>query len=178
MQEQRQGVRSTKPATEEEEEEEEKKIDEKLELRQHDIVITIHNISRTLYIDQTGKLLQTSSRGNRYQMILHEINPNSTWVKPMKNWTKGEIIVTCKRALRRICLCGLNPKHQIIDKEASEKYKEAIRASRMTYHLVPPDDHRCNMSKKYIQFWRDHSITVTSGTSDILPLHLWFQVIP
>ena len=123
MQEQRQGVRSTKPATEEEEEEEEKKIDEKLELRQHDIVITIHNISRTLYIDQTGKLLQTSSRGNRYQMILHEINPNSTWVKPMKNQTKGKIIISRERDLTQILLCGLNTKDQILDNEASEKYK-------------------------------------------------------
>ena len=45
----RQEFISTKPATEEEEEEEEKDKDKKLEPRQHDIVITIHNMLRTLY---------------------------------------------------------------------------------------------------------------------------------
>ena len=52
--------------------------DDKLEPRQHDIVMTIHDMSRTLYTDQTGKFPRTSSRGNKYQMILHDIDSNST----------------------------------------------------------------------------------------------------
>ena len=88
---QRQGVRSTKPATEEEKEEEDE--EEKLEPRQHDIIVTIHNMSRTLYTNPTGKFSRTSIRGNKYQMILHKINFNSTWVEPMKNLTKVKIII-------------------------------------------------------------------------------------
>ena len=135
-------------------------------------------MSYNLYSNQTVKFPRTSSYGKKYQMILHDIDSNSTWVKPTKNRTKGEIIIDRERALNWIHCCRLNPRHKILDNESSDKYIEEICSSGMTDQLVPPDDHRCNMSKIYIQFWRDHSITVTSGTSDILPLHLWFQVIP
>ena len=84
---QRQGVRSTKPATEKEDEQ------VNIQPRQHDIVISIHDMTHTLYTDQTGKFPRTSSRGNKYQMILHEIDSNSTWVEPMKNRTEGELII-------------------------------------------------------------------------------------
>ena len=117
MQGQRQGVKSTKPLIEEEEEEKENY--EILELRQHDIVITTQNMSRTLYTDQTGKFSQTSSRGKKYQMILHEINPNSTWFEPIKNRTKGKFVISCERDLTRILLCRLNTKDQILDNEAT-----------------------------------------------------------
>ena len=47
----------------------------------------------------------------------------------------------------------------------------------MTYQLVPPDDHRCNIAKKSIQFWKDHFIAVLSGAASISPFCLWYQVI-
>ena len=88
---------------------------------------------RTLFINQTDKFPQTSIQGKKYQMILHGINPNSTWFDPMKNRTEGEIIADHKEALKRMRICSLNPKHKILDKEESEKYKEAMWASGMTY---------------------------------------------
>ena len=47
---------------------------------------------RTLFTNQNGKSPQTSSQGNKYQMIFHIIYSNSTWVKPIKNRTEGGII--------------------------------------------------------------------------------------
>ena len=96
----------------------------------------------------------------------------------MKNRTEGEIVISREHALTRIRLCGLKPKHKILDNEASEKYEEAIHASVMTYHLVPPYDHRRNIAEKSIQFWKDHFVSVLSGAAATFPLHLWFQFIP
>ena len=81
-------------------------------------------------------------------MILHKIDSNSTWVNPTKNRTEGEIISAGKRALTKIRLCSLNPKHQILDNEASEKYKEAIRESGINYQIVPSDEHRRNTLRR------------------------------
>ena len=89
-----QWVRSTKLATEEEEDEQDE--DKKLETRQHNIIITIHDMSRTLYTNQTRKFPHTSSRGNKYQMILHKINSNSTWVEPINNRNEGKIIIALR----------------------------------------------------------------------------------
>ena len=111
-------------------------------------------------------------------MILHKINSNSTWVDPMKNGTKGEIIANHKKYLKQMWLYGLKLKHQILDKKSSEKYKEAMQAFGMTYQIVTPNEHRCNIAVKAIQFWKDHFIDILSGTANNFLLHLWCQVIP
>jgi len=54
-----------------------------------------------MFTDQTGKFPHSSSRGNNYQMIVHEIDGNSTWVEPMKNRTEGEMILARRRALKQ-----------------------------------------------------------------------------
>ena len=43
-----------------------------------------------------------SSRGKKYQMILHEIYGSSTWIEPMKNKIEGEMILARHRALERM----------------------------------------------------------------------------
>ena len=73
---------------------------------------------------------------------------------------------------------GIVPTHQILDNEISTAYKSEIGATNMMYQLVPPDDHRCNITKKALQTWKYHFIGVLSGTADTFPLHLWCQAIP
>ena len=111
-------------------------------------------------------------------MILHDIDSNSTWVEPMKNRTEGEMILARRQALSQMKIQGIVPTHQVLDNEISKAYKTEIQATGMTYQLVPPDDHRCNIAEKAIQTWKDHFVGVLSGTSDTFPLHLWCQVLP
>eukprot|EP00804_Cyclotella_cryptica_P028250 CCRYP_014606-RA/>CCRYP_014606-RA protein AED:0.44 eAED:0.44 QI:0/-1/0/1/-1/1/1/0/272 len=131
-----------------------------------------------VYSDQTGKFPHTSSRGNRYQMILYHTDSNSIWVEPTKNRTEGELILARTQALTQMRACGLTPQRQVLDNEASALYKQSILDSGLTYQLVPPDDHRRNVAKRAIQTWKDHFIAILSGTTDKFPLHLWCQLIP
>ena len=94
-------------------------------------------------------------------------------MEPTKNKTEGELILAHTRAPTRMHACGLTPKRQVLDNEASAAYKQSILNSGLTYQLVPPDDHRRNVAKKAIQKWKDHFIAVLSGTADKFPLHLW-----
>ena len=48
----------------------------------------------------------------------------------------------------------------------------------MSYQPVPPNDHRCNISERAIQRWKNHFIGVLAGTAATFPLHLWCQIIP
>ena len=61
----------------------------KAEPRQHDYLVTVYNVRNTLYSDQMGAFLQTSIRGNKYQMVMHKIDSNTTWVEPLPIKTKG-----------------------------------------------------------------------------------------
>eukprot|EP00804_Cyclotella_cryptica_P018671 CCRYP_007187-RB/>CCRYP_007187-RB protein AED:0.29 eAED:0.29 QI:0/-1/0/1/-1/0/1/0/524 len=147
-------------------------------LPHHNIFVKTYDTRDTVYSDQTGQFPHVSSRGYRYQMILYHTDSNSIWVEPTKNRTEGELILARTRALSRMRACGLSPKRQVLDNEASAAYKQAILDSGMTYQLVPPDDHRRNVAKKAIQTWKDHFVAVISGTADKFSLHLWCQLIP
>jgi hypothetical protein len=74
--------------------------------------------------------------------------------------------------------CRFIPKHQILDNQASAQYKAAIKASSMTYELVPPKEHQRNMAEKVIQTFKDHFVGVLSGCAPSMPIHLWCQLLP
>ena len=62
-------------------------------------------------------------------------------------------------------LQGIVPLHQILDNEISEAYKEEILATKMSYQLVPPNDHLQNIAERAIQTWKSHFIGVLAGTA-------------
>ena len=96
----------------------------------------------------------------------------------MPSRTEHSMIANQANSISRMRAAGLNPKNQILDNEASAKYKASIKNSGMTYQLVPPYNHRSNISEKSIQFWKDHFIAVFSGTAKTFHLRLFCQVIP
>jgi hypothetical protein len=49
---------------------------------------------------------------------------------------------------------------------------------KMTYELVPPEEHQWNMAKKSIQTFKDHFVGVLSGCAKTMPMHLWCQLLP
>ena len=61
------------------------------------IFIATYNPGETMFTDQSGKFAHASSQGNNHQMVVHDIDDNSTWVKLMKNRTEGEIIYATTR---------------------------------------------------------------------------------
>ena len=65
-------------------------------------------------------------------------NPVAVWFEPLSSKTKNSTIAPRANAISRMRAAGLDPKHQILNNEASAKYKAAIIASGMTYQLVPP----------------------------------------
>jgi hypothetical protein len=96
----------------------------------------------------------------------------------MQNQSGGKLILARAQALAWMQRCGIIPKHQILDNQASADYKAAIEASGMTYELVPPKEHRCNMAEKAIQTFKDHFTGVLSGWVPSMPIHLWYQLLP
>jgi hypothetical protein len=99
-----------------------------------------------------------SSLGNKYVMILHHVDSNSSWLEAMQNQSGGKLILAHAQALAWMQHRGLIPKHQILDNQASAEDKAAIEASVMTYELIPPKEYQGNMAKKAIQTIKDHFI--------------------
>jgi hypothetical protein len=147
-------------------------------LKKNNILITEHEVKSIMYADQTGLFPAVSSLGNKYVMILHHVDSNSSWLEAMQNQSGGELILARAPALARMQCRGLIPKHQILDNQASAEYKADIEASGMTYELFPPEEHRRNMAEKAIQTFKDHFVGVLSGCAPSMPIHLWCQLLP
>ncbi len=143
--------------------------------KKNDILITEHKVESLMYSDQTGLFPAVSSLGNKYVMILHHVDSNSSWLEEaMRNQSGGKLILARARTLAWMRRRGLIPKHQILDNQASAEYKAAIEASNMTYELVSPEEHRKNIAKKAIQTFKDHFVGVLSisGCAPSMPIHL------
>ena len=97
MQGRRQGVCSTKEA--ESPDENQTIIPH---VKKHDILILVYDTKATMYSDQTGMFPAVSSEGNKYVMVLHDVNSNLLWAEPMKNQAGGELILARNRALTRM----------------------------------------------------------------------------
>jgi hypothetical protein len=97
MKHQRQGVRSTKipklqaDITMEERIELEKEM-KALRQKHRDIFIQVYEEKDLVYSDQTGKFPTTSSRGNKYLMILYYIDESYIMMEPMKSRHENEMI--------------------------------------------------------------------------------------
>ena len=172
MKSQRQGIRSTKQCVH-------PTVLPTTLPQQQDIYIKTYDTRNTLYTDQTGKFPHVSSRGFQYQMFLYHVDSNSIWVEPTKNKTEGELILARSRALLRMKACGITPRHQVLDNEASADYIRVITEDwKATYQLVPPDIHRRNLAERAIQTFKAHFLSILAGISKAFPNYLWDKLLP
>ena len=95
--------------------------------KKYDILTSSYDMKKIVYTYQTGKFPHSSSRGNKYHMIIPDIYRNSTWMDPINYLTEVETILGRARALKLMKLCGIIPKNQVLNNESPGVYKDAIK---------------------------------------------------
>ncbi len=85
MKKQRQGVRSTRVL-------EDSETNSPTIPKAKDIYTKVHKATETIHTDQTGRFPAISNKGNRYIMILVEVDGNFIDAEPMKNKSEGSMI--------------------------------------------------------------------------------------
>ena len=119
-------------------------------------------------------------------MVIHHVNSNLFWLEPLKNQKEGSLIPSQTIIPKQMRQQGIVPKHQILNNQCSALMKLAIDStkladistSKMTYKLVPPEDHQRNLCKCSIGTFKDHFIGVLSGCKKEMPMHLWCRLLP
>jgi hypothetical protein len=106
--------------------------------------------------DQTGWFPATSSNGNKYIMVLVEVDGNFIDAEPLKNRSEGVMIKAYQSLWNRLTTSRtVKPKTHILDNEVSAEFKSKTQKNCMI-QLVPPDNHRRNLAERAIQ---KHSMT-------------------
>jgi hypothetical protein len=70
----------------------------------------MYEIRETTFSDQTGKFPIRSRSGNKYMMIMVEIDSSAILVEPMKSRKDAEMIRAYDALLQRLRRAGINPR--------------------------------------------------------------------
>jgi hypothetical protein len=108
--------------------------------KMNDIYIKIYNATETMNSDQTRCFPTTSSRGNKYIMVIVKVDGNYIDAEPMKNKSEGAMMIAYIALWTRLTGSRtVKPMTHILDNEASEEFKGEIQKN-CTIQLVPPDN--------------------------------------
>jgi hypothetical protein len=134
---------------------------------------------KPMYSDQTGRFPVTSSKGNKYLMVACELDGNYIDAEPLRDRTKGELVKGYNAIFTRWKQTGtISPNWHILDNEAPEELKSAIRENGCRVELTPADNHRRNAAERAIQTFKGNFISVLAGVADDFPITRWDELIP
>jgi hypothetical protein len=176
MRQTRQGVRSTKVI------DEDALLGPQIQpgVKHKDVYLRVFDATKkTMYSDQTGRFPITSARGNKYIMVAVELDGNYIDAEPVKSRKAKELTDAYQKIFRRWKSTGvICPNWHILDNEAPEELKQAIRENKCRVELTPADMHRRNIAERGIQTFKGHFISVLAGVANNFPINQWDELLP
>ena len=134
--------------------------------KMRDVYISVYHTRETMFTDQTGKFPTRSQRGNKYVMVMVEIDINAILVEPMLSRKDAEMIRAYDALLTRLRRAGIVPIKHVLDNEVSDNMKTHIKDTcKMQVELVPPGCHRRNAAEVAIRNFKAHFLSVLAGVS-------------
>ncbi|KAL7525323.1 hypothetical protein ACHAWF_003160, partial [Thalassiosira exigua] len=154
---QRQGVRSTREANEEDS----KAMELTRGKREQDVYTKVWDLRY------------------RYLMVMVEIDSSYILAAPMKSKKATEMVDTYRSLLDRVKKAGLKPKKHVLDNEVSEALQQAIQEE-CRLELVPPGCHRRNVAEVAIKSFKAHFIAICAGLPlpSSFPIRLCHELLP
>eukprot|EP00956_Cyclotella_meneghiniana_P020860 scaffold37349_cov64-Cyclotella_meneghiniana.AAC.1 len=176
MRQSRQGVRSTKVPDE----------DAMLEfnpapgVKKKDVYLRVFDTTRkNMYTDQSGPFPIKSRRKHQYIMVAVELDGNYIDAEPLKTRNAKDLTEAYQKIFSRWKATGVVcPNWHVLDNEAPEKFKQAIRENNCRVELTPADMHRRNAAEQAIQTFKSHFKSVLAGVSDSFPIREWDELLP
>jgi hypothetical protein len=140
MKQTKQGVRSTKIVDE----------DAMLGFKQQpgvkhkDVYLIVFDATKkSMFTNQMGKFPITPARGNKYIMVAVELDGNYIDGEPLQSRSAKSLTTAYQAIFQRWKATGvICPNWHILDNEAPEEFKQAIRENKCRVELTPADQHR------------------------------------
>ena len=100
---------------------------------------------KSMFSNQTGKFPITLARRNKYIMVAIELDGNYIYCEPLQSRSAKSLTKAYQAIFQRWKVTGvICPNWHILDNEAPEKLKQAIRENKSRVELTPVDQHRQN----------------------------------
>ena len=144
-----------------------------------DVFTHVYDVRETIFSDQTGQFPTRSLRGNKYIMVMVDIDSSAILVEPIKSRKDEELTRAYRALMDRLRRANITPKKHVLDNEVSAAMKSLIRDEyKMELELVPPGCHRRNAAEVAIRNFKAHFLSVLAGVAEDFPLQLWDRLLP
>ena len=110
-------------------------------------------------------------------MVGIHLDANYIFCKLMKNRTEGKMITAYQKMVKRMKLLALGLKHHRLDNKILAAFKACIAKNGITHELVPPDCHHPSITKRAIQTFKNHFISILSRVDNRFSLSLWCHLV-
>jgi hypothetical protein len=91
--------------------------------KMHDVYARVYDARETMFLDQTGQFPTRSKRGNKYIMVMVEVDSNAILVKPLMSRKDSKLIRGYKSLLLRLQRSGIVPRKHVLDNKISKAMK-------------------------------------------------------
>ena len=144
-----------------------------------DVHTQVYEVRETVFTDQTGQFPTQARSGNKYIMVMVDIDSSGILVEPIKSRKDAELHRAYTSLMTRLNRAGIFPKKHVLDNEISQAMKDFVREKyNMTVELVPPGCHRRNAAEVAIRNFKSHFLSILAGTAEDFPLQLWDKLLP
>ena len=130
-----------------------------------------YEMSKLICSDQTGRFPITSSKGNKYVMIVLDYDSNAILAQPLPSRSQQHLLQAFTAIHTKLKNAGRNPVFVRLDNEAPKLLQNYMKSEHMQFQLVPPHNHRRNYAEKAIGTWKDHFIAGLTSLEKSFPLH-------
>ena len=91
-----------------------------------DVYTQTYMVHKTMFSNQTGQFPIQSLCGNKYIMVMVEVDSSAILVEPMKNRKDAKMIQAYNALLLRLKRAGIIPKKHVLDNKIYENMKNHI----------------------------------------------------
>ena len=91
-----------------------------------DIYTSVYEVRNTVFSKQTGELPTSSQQGNKYIMVMVEMESNEILVEPINNRKDEELTRAYIEMMLRLRCAIMIPRNHILENEVSEALKTII----------------------------------------------------
>ncbi len=134
---------------------------------------------KTMFSNQTGQFPMRSQKGNKYIMVMVDIDSNAILVEPTKSCKDEEMICAYNALLLQLKRAGIVPKKHVLDNKVSDNMKNHIcDTCKFDMELVPPGCHRRNAAKVAVRNFKAHFLSILAGVANNFSPSLWDRLLP
>ena len=92
-----------------------------------DVYTSVYEVKNSVFSNQTEQSPTRSQQGNKYIMVMAEINSNAILAEPINNCKDEQLTRAYQTIMLSLLRAGINTKNHILDNEVSEVLKTTIK---------------------------------------------------